>query len=489
MSNITLDSQGAALIAINKIIIRERLRTETPEHTRYIEEELAPSIKLNGVIQPIVLNALPDGTFELIAGESRLLACKLIGRTEIPYVTRDNLNRGQLHQLEIEENVRRKAMTWQQTAIGIYKTHKLRSEEAAMKIGTEEYSEWTQRATGQLLNLARSQVTSTLTVAEALLNGDTELLSQPTFDGARKVLLARKQKAVNAKLHEHHLDSFEVIPATNPAAAPQPIMPQGLVNLDALPTRVRTIHKVNLSGTILQGECVSPTDPSSGLLELLKPESFDLIITDIPYGIEMDSLDVFDIKLVEAEHDVEENLAQMPLFARGAYRVLKPGSYCIFFYAMEHHSYLVKLGQEAGFSVQPWPLTWHKLSSVKNSAPGQWWPKNQEFAMVWRKGKGTLKNAQLSSVFSFSSDSAKKKFGHPFSKPEELVRAIIEPLVIPGMNVLDPYAGRGSMGCAALSMGTKVTMIEKQDEHYAALVQNVKSAYAALLPDKELQFV
>jgi ParB family chromosome partitioning protein len=45
--------------------------------------ELADSIKVNGLIQPIVVEDAGDGSYILIDGERRLRACKLINRTEI----------------------------------------------------------------------------------------------------------------------------------------------------------------------------------------------------------------------------------------------------------------------------------------------------------------------------------------------------------------------------------------------------------------------
>jgi ParB family chromosome partitioning protein len=51
-------------------------------------DELAESIRSQGVIQPIVVRELPDRTFEIIAGERRWRASKLAGLGEIPAVVR-----------------------------------------------------------------------------------------------------------------------------------------------------------------------------------------------------------------------------------------------------------------------------------------------------------------------------------------------------------------------------------------------------------------
>lgn len=51
--------------------------------------ELAESIKEHGIVQPVVVRPLPDGKYELIAGERRWRACRAIGMRIIPAVIRE----------------------------------------------------------------------------------------------------------------------------------------------------------------------------------------------------------------------------------------------------------------------------------------------------------------------------------------------------------------------------------------------------------------
>lgn len=51
-------------------------------------EELAASIKAQGVVQPIVARLLPTGTYEIVAGERRWRAAQLAGLETIPAVVR-----------------------------------------------------------------------------------------------------------------------------------------------------------------------------------------------------------------------------------------------------------------------------------------------------------------------------------------------------------------------------------------------------------------
>lgn len=68
--------------------------------------ELSESIREHGVLQPIAVTPLPDGKYELIAGERRLQASKLAGIPDIPVIVRDADERQKL-ELAIIENVQR----------------------------------------------------------------------------------------------------------------------------------------------------------------------------------------------------------------------------------------------------------------------------------------------------------------------------------------------------------------------------------------------
>ena len=52
-------------------------------------EELAESIKIYGIIQPIIVTK-KDGFYEIVAGERRWRAAKKAGLTEIPCIVREN---------------------------------------------------------------------------------------------------------------------------------------------------------------------------------------------------------------------------------------------------------------------------------------------------------------------------------------------------------------------------------------------------------------
>ena len=81
---------------------------------------LADSIQANGIIQPLAVRKLPDGRFELIAGERRLRAAVMAGLRRVPcvihktddetsalYSVIENLQRSNLTVFEESEGINR----------------------------------------------------------------------------------------------------------------------------------------------------------------------------------------------------------------------------------------------------------------------------------------------------------------------------------------------------------------------------------------------
>src|SRR5216683_6640248 len=69
-------------------------------------KELADSIKVSGVVQPVVVRPLQGGRYQLVAGERRWLASRQAGKTTIPAVVREISNE-QAMEITIIENLQR----------------------------------------------------------------------------------------------------------------------------------------------------------------------------------------------------------------------------------------------------------------------------------------------------------------------------------------------------------------------------------------------
>ncbi|HUF06347.1 MAG TPA: ParB/RepB/Spo0J family partition protein [Candidatus Binatia bacterium] len=79
--------------------------------------ELAASIAVHGVLQPIVVRSLADGGYQLIAGERRLRATKLAGLDTIPVVVRDSEEGVDSLELALIENLQREDLNAIETAL------------------------------------------------------------------------------------------------------------------------------------------------------------------------------------------------------------------------------------------------------------------------------------------------------------------------------------------------------------------------------------
>ena len=77
-------------------------------------EELAASIRVNGIIQPIVVRQHEDG-YQIVAGERRWRAAKIAGLTDVPVVVQDVME-PQLLELALIENIQREDLNPIETA-------------------------------------------------------------------------------------------------------------------------------------------------------------------------------------------------------------------------------------------------------------------------------------------------------------------------------------------------------------------------------------
>ena len=78
--------------------------------------ELAASVAVHGILQPIVVRELAGGGYELIAGERRLRAARLAGLERIPAIVRDTNDGETSLELALIENLQREDLNAIETA-------------------------------------------------------------------------------------------------------------------------------------------------------------------------------------------------------------------------------------------------------------------------------------------------------------------------------------------------------------------------------------
>ena len=191
-------------LLLTNIIVEERLREDLGD-----VEELAKSIDENGLLQPIVVEAIvsPDKTvYELRAGGRRYAAFTLLAANKVEgqkdaslyrEISVSLLNEMPAHKrivIEIEENIRRKDMTWQEKVEGIVKYHR-----ASMTAALLDGEKWSQSRTGELLNLDQASVSVAFTVFKEIKAGNKAVIDAESLTDALKVITANSLDQAQAE--------------------------------------------------------------------------------------------------------------------------------------------------------------------------------------------------------------------------------------------------------------------------------------------------
>jgi len=95
---------GIFLVPLEKILVNPNQPRKDFDETSL--SELAASIKIHGIIQPLTVSAIANGKYRLIAGERRYRASKIAGLKEVPVYVRQTADENLL-ELALLENLQR----------------------------------------------------------------------------------------------------------------------------------------------------------------------------------------------------------------------------------------------------------------------------------------------------------------------------------------------------------------------------------------------
>lgn len=101
-------------------------------------DELADSIRAQGVIQPLIVSDPGDGGYEIVAGERRWLAAQRAGLSEVPVVVREGVGDREMLELALVENLQRTdldALEEAQAFHSLVTEHGLSHEEIGRRVG------------------------------------------------------------------------------------------------------------------------------------------------------------------------------------------------------------------------------------------------------------------------------------------------------------------------------------------------------------------
>jgi site-specific DNA-methyltransferase (adenine-specific) len=398
-------------LEIEKITVDPRQREELGDIT-----QLAGSLTRWGQLHPIIV----DEQFHLITGFRRLTAAKSIGWTSIEAKTKAQLTPLEAQELELEENVQRKALTWQEEIAAKNKIHQLKVQTLGQAQPGPGSSGWGIRDTAAMLGESAGTISQDVSLAQAISQFPT-LAEEPSKKSAMRKLRVMQERLVLNILGQR-------------AAAAT--------------TTQQTVQLLNESAK----------DMLSGLAN----ESVDLIVTDPPWGVDIDAManlwhdsrdqkEVFDdnAKKQDIQFGIWKGYFTVPAVDEvlpDIVRVLKPGAHLYLFCAIESLGEYARELASHGMLVRSRPLVW-----VKNipTATAVFWKfmGKAEYILFAHKGvAGRVLNSPANDVLMY--DVPEQRI-HATEKPVDLLKYLIELSSSKGDLVVDPFAGSFSVGRAA----------------------------------------
>jgi len=417
----------------NLIIPENRQRQEFKEKPL---DELVQSILDVGLLQPLVLR---DDGRTLLAGERRSRAIQRLAEQhpgqsirhdggyftppEFPFVLACELSSDQLVQAELEENIRRVDLTWQERTRAIASFHKLRSKQAASS-GVVQTAKATateirgEEAEGQQI----TEVTNAVILAEYL--DDPFVSAARDEKEARKILKEQLKDAERRKRAE---------------------------NFDA----TATPHKLFL------GSCFDIGTEFNSF--------FDCIVTDPPYGIDIHKKDMFDVHTHEyddSDEAFQEILSKLPPLM---HRICKDNAHAYVFCDIRRFNDLFVAFELGGWTVWPRPLIWDKGNTGSFGNIEYGFRACYDAILFCRKGDRKV-TAGYRDVIPITQPT---NLPHPAGKPPALFADLIKRSCLPGDRVADLFCGSGPIFPAAAEQKTIAYGWEVNPKYHAISVEQL----------------
>lgn len=487
-------------ISINEIIVETQPRKDFGDIA-----SLAESIRERGLLQPLVL----DTNKLLICGERRYRACKLLGMESVDYVDIKEMTTDEREEIQLIENNERQDLSWQERALSLLSIWRKKRQRGVLEGWT-----WGVREASVMFKMSVGSVDYVLKVArklEAELSLPVDQRKYHSYSSAAEAyrlgilqevedsLLAESANRARITTNQTKNEIPQAVIEATTAANSDPSLLEAQRDryyknpLNTVPFETywkqrteeidRVQNTIHLSNIIVQGDCIEfmNSDENVG--------RFDHIITDPPYAIDMDNLQQENVgmnvdSVVDAHH-VDENKELLVKFFPAAFKCTKPSAFVITCCDAMLWQFMYDLAIKAGFAVQRWPIIWRKVNqSVMNNCSQYNTTKDYEIIMVCRKPSTTISTPLNTSIIDASNSEVKKITGHPFAKPFELTRKLIQTFTLEGQLILEPFAGGGSMAIEILRQKRNLIAVEKETHHYNSLLENVKQHHFLKLNPK-----
>ena len=439
-------------------------------------QDLVTSIEERGLLHPPVLRD-EAGTWTLVAGERRMKAIAQIWELggsfrcdnqqvpagEMPFTNLGDLTDLEAEEAELDENLKRKDLTWQEHAAAVARLHKLRQAQRveAVEKGKPE-SIKTLIAAG--LTQAEAEKAVNVPIAQLQSVADTALEIIGRSDGAyqdqiRKEIIVSKHLANPAIAKAKSADeAFKILKKQEESAK----------NVELART-VGASFNADLH-TLLNVDCL---DYMTTAADLPEAEKFDVILTDPPYGMGADNFGDAGGRLTGIEHrydDSPEHFTKlMTAWSKLSYNVVKAQAHAYVFCDIDKFHELKALMQAAGWYVFRTPLINHKMNSGRVPLPDQGPRRQYEIILYAIKGKKQTTHIYPDVI----STSADENISHGAQKPVALYQNLLQRSVRPGDRVLDTFAGSGTIFEAANGFKCSATGTELNPEYFGQCLARI----------------
>ena len=431
--------------------------------------ELGVDIAKNSLYHPPVIRE-QDGEFWLVAGERRLRAIIWLaenGKTvvfdgkeyplgEMPVTRLSDLSQTEAMEIELNENLMRKDLPWQDCAVARVKIHELKTFEAKeaglpwnIKNTAKELAEMTNYVQGSMENL----IADSLLVYEFL---DEKVVQNcKSLTEAKRFVLRRIEgEFLNVMQEYQPVPQREVIKADDSAYhkvhnLPEP-EPYKHIPRKTIRDKMTPEQKEAADGFIK----LSQNLPKSKLriwkmyngdfrTAPIPHKYYPLIIADPPYGIDADTFG----DAASAVHDYKDTKEEAfelckSIFELGYDKWSMDNCRLYLFCDITNFSDLREMAEAAGWKVFRTPLLWVR----KNKGHIPWGPnhykRSYECILYATKGNIILKKA-FSDVIEVGSP--RSHSGHGAKKPSELYTQLIQHSFTQRNRVLDPCCGSGTV--------------------------------------------
>lgn len=393
---------------------------------------LAESMQRIGLINPIVI----DSSGAVIAGERRFTAACALGWTSISCQDVTNLSDYELQCIEFEENVKRKNLTWQEEVAAIENFHNLKLEN---EIG------WDQVKTAEALGLSTPIVSRQLAVAKEM--GNEKIAGADKFTAAHNLVARSLERRKTSALSSIGVSLAKV---AGEEAVIQEKSPVPIINGD--------FH---------------------AWIETYSGPKFNLIHCDFPYGINVANSPRQNAAMTDY-YDDSKDIYDHLLIALGACMdtVIAESAHLLFWFSMDYYEETRKDLIDMGWTVNPFPLIWHKSDNAGIAPDPHRWPRRTyETAFICSRGDRKLTEAGCkSNSFSYPGKKGDDAI-HISEKPVPMLSHFLSMFCDEYTLFLDPTCGSGNSVKAAIALrANHVLGIEIDKDFYDIAVEHWDNA-------------